>query len=950
MDRQLVVRGARQHNLRGFTLTLPHRRFIVLTGPSGSGKSSLAFDTIYAEGQRRYIESLSTYAKQFLERMPRPAMDGISGIAPAVAIEQKNPTTSSRSTVGTATEIYDHLRLLWARIGAPHCVACGGAVRAETVQQVVDALAGEAAAGPLTIAFPLPPVARATTAQIVENLLAMGFVRVLVEPAAGRRARRAPAAPGPPTPQRLDDLPAGLDLAAAGRVLVIVDRLGGPDPVRLAEAVGTAYAEGEGVAVALGAGGEHRFSSTPRCLTCATAAPVLTPALFSFNHPRGACPGCNGFGAVLEYDERLIVPDPSRTVAGGAIDPWTKPRYDGRRRTLRQACQAEGIALDVPWKALKAEQKRFLLHGKTRRFLGIMPFLKRLEAKRYKQYVRVFLRQYQMAVECPACRGRRLRPEALGVTVAGRSIGDAAALSADALSAWAASLDLSEFQRAVGDTVLRELRQRLGVLRDVGLGYLTLDRQTRTLSGGEAQRIALANALGGRLTDTLYVLDEPTIGLHPRDTDRLLALLRRLADEGNTVLAVEHDTAAMRAADWLVELGPASGEQGGALVFEGTFEDLRRSPSLTGSYLSGEKSIAVPSVRRRAGPRWLTIEGATAHNLDGLTVTVPLGTLTAVTGVSGSGKSTLVNDVLYRQLERHFEGKHSAKEHLGEIVGGVRRLTGLEALEAAVLVDQSPIGRSPRSNPVTYVKAFDEVRELFAAVPLARARGYHPATFSFNVAGGGRCETCQGAGAVQVEMVFLADVFVPCEACGGRRYRREVLDVAIRGHSIADVLQFTVDEAMRRFRHQEKLGRALWHLHEVGLGYLRLGQPATTLSGGEAQRLKIARELAAAGRKRGRKLYLLDEPTTGLHVDDVRVLLGVLDRLVDAGNTVLVIEHHMDVIKRADWVIDLGPGAGPDGGRVVVAGPPEDVARCETSVTGRYLAPFLGIRPHVEES
>ncbi len=940
MDRQLIVRGARQHNLRGFTLALPHRRFIVLTGPSGSGKSSLAFDTIYAEGQRRYIESLSTYAKQFLERMPRPATDGVSGIAPAVAIEQRNPATSSRSTVGTATEIYDYLRLLWARVGEPHCVACGGPVRAETVQEVVDALADDAAAGPLTVAFPLPPVARAAHARIVENLLAMGFVRVMMPAAPGRRGRRPPADTDTTAVHRLDELPPGADLTA-GRVLVLVDRLAEPDATRLAEAIATAYAEGEGLAVALGAGGERRFSNSPRCIACATAAPVLTPALFSFNHPRGACPGCNGFGAVLEYDERLIVPDPSRTVAGGAIDPWTKPRYDGRRRILKNACQQEGIPLDAAWKSLKADQKRFLLHGRTRRFLGIMPFLKKLEEKRYKQYVRVFLRQYQMAVECAACRGRRLRPEALAVTVGGRSIGDIASLPADELLAWATTLPLTEYQRGVAALVFAELVQRLEVLRDVGLGYLSLDRQTRTLSGGEAQRIALANALGGQLTDTLYVLDEPTIGLHPRDTDRLLALLRRLADQGNTVLAVEHDTAAMRAADWLVELGPGSGEHGGQLVFQGTFDDLLRSPSLTGAYLAGEKAIAVPSVRRRPGPRWLTIEGATAHNLDNLTVAIPLGTLTAVTGVSGSGKSTLVNDVLYRQLERHFEGKHSAKEHLGEIVGGVRRITGLEALDGAVLVDQAPIGRTPRSNPVTYIKAFDEIRELFAATPLARARGYTPATFSFNVAGGGRCEACEGAGAVQVEMVFLADVYVPCETCGGRRYKREVLDVTIRGHTIADVLQFTVEEAMRRFRHQERLGRALWHLHEVGLGYLRLGQAATTLSGGEAQRLKIARELAAAGRRRGRKLYILDEPTTGLHVDDVRVLLGVLDRLVDAGNTILVIEHHIDVIKKADWVIDLGPGAGDDGGKVVVAGTPEDVARHPDSVTGRYLSPIV---------
>jgi excinuclease ABC subunit A len=941
--RSLVVHGARQNNLRGFTVALPHGALIVLTGPSGSGKSSLAFDTVYAEGQRRYIESLSTYAKQFLERMPRPAVDSIEGIAPAVAIEQKNPTTSSRSTVGTATEIYDYLRLLWARIGRARCTVCGGEVRSDTVQEAVDHLV--ARGEEVQIAFPLPPAVRATHRQIVENLLAMGFVRVLPAAATDASARAAPA----PRAVRLEELPPEADLGRSTGVLVVVDRVAATraNAERLADSLGTAFAQGDGTAVAVPAAGGalRRFSATPRCLACGAGAPVLTPALFSFNHPRGACPGCNGFGAVLEYDEHLIVPDPRRSLGDGAIDPWTKPRYEGRRRLLRQTCRDAGIPFDAPWSSLGAPARRLLLHGKQGRYLGIFPFLRRLERKRYKQYVRVFLRQYQMATECPACGGRRLRPEALAVVVGtgeGRTIGSAAAMTAAELAAWVEALPLSRHQRAVAGVVLEELAQRLSVLNAVGLGYLTLDRQTRTLSGGEAQRISLANALGGKLTETLYVLDEPTIGLHPRDTDDLLGLLRRLADQGNTVLAVEHDPAAMRAADWLVELGPGAGERGGELVFEGTFPRLLEAHTLTASYLSGERRIAVPSARRRAGPRWLAVEGATAHNLTDLDVSIPLGTLTVVTGVSGSGKSTLVGDVLFRQLERHFEGRHSAKEHLGEVVGGVRRLTGLEALDGAVLVDQSPIGRTPRSNPVTYIKAFDEIRELFAAAPLARSRRYTPATFSFNVSGGGRCDVCEGAGHVQVEMVFLADVFVPCEACGATRYRREVLDVRLGGVNIADVLQFTVDEAMRRFRHQERLGRALWHLAEVGLGYLRLGQPATTLSGGEAQRLKIARELAAAGRRRGRKLYILDEPTTGLHLDDVRVLLGVLDRLVDAGNTVLVIEHHLDVIKRADWVIDLGPGAGSDGGRVVVAGPPEEIARCDASVTGRYLRQALG--------
>ncbi len=717
----LVVRGARQHNLRGFTLALPHGRFIVLTGPSGSGKSSLAFDTIYAEGQRRYIESLSTYAKQFLERMPRPAVDGIEGIAPAVAIEQKNPTTSSRSTVGTATEIFDYLRLLWARVGRARCTNCGGEVRSDTVQEIVDRLA--ALAGTVLVAFPLPPVVRATHQELVAGLLAMGFVRALVSGAV----------------QRLEELPRGVDLRKAKGVLVVVDRVAARgDAERLADSLGTAFAQGDGTAVVVPEGGEAlRFSATPRCLACGREAPVLTPALFSFNHPRGACPGCNGFGAVLEYDERLIVPDPAKSLAEGAIDPWTKPRYEGRRRLLKQTCADAGVRFETPWRELPTTAKRLLLHGKKGRYLGIFPFLRRLERKRYKQYVRVFLRQYQMASECPACHGGRLRPEALAVLVGGETIGAAAARTSQDLAAWLEALPLTGQERAVADVVLAELAQRLGVLVDVGLGYLTLDRQTRTLSGGEAQRISLANALGGKLTETLYVLDEPTIGLHPRDTDRLLALLRRLADQGNTVLAVEHDPSAMRAADWLVELGPGAGEHGGSLVFEGPYHGMLGAHTLTASYLSGEKKIAVPSARRRTGPRWLTIEVATGHNLAGLTVSIPLGTLTAVTGVSGSGKSTLVGDVLFRQLERHFEGRHSAKEHLGEVVGAVRRITGLEGLDAAVLVDQSPIGRTPRSNPVTYIKAFDEIRELFAGAPLAQARRYTPATFSFNVGGRG---------------------------------------------------------------------------------------------------------------------------------------------------------------------------------------------------------------------
>ena len=921
--------NARQNNLQGITVEIPHRTLTVVTGPSGSGKSTLAFDILYAEGQRRYIESLSTYAKQFLERMPKPLVDHLEGIAPSVAIEQRNPTVSSRSTVGTATEVYDHLRLLWARVGRSYCRACGAPVRRDTPQSAADDVLAAVPGGRLQVAFPLPPVARLTHEAVVENLRALGFVRVLADAAQ----------------YHLDELPAGLDLTRAGELLVVVDRLTA-DPAaagRLAESIATAFQEGEGVAVVLhppGAGGRDRlrFTRFPACSACDTPAATVTPALFSFNNPRGACGGCNGFGAVLEYDESLIVPDPGRSLAGGPIDPWTKPRYESRRRMLLDFARSLGADAERPWQKLKAAHRRELLHGRKGRYVGIFPFLKGLEEKRYKQYIRVFLRQYQLARQCESCRGSRLNADALAVRIGDETIGGVASRSVDGIHDWVRGLALSPFERGVAQLVLDQLEARLAFLRDVGLGYLTLDRQTRTLSGGEAQRISLANALGSRLVDTLYVLDEPSVGLHPRDTDRLLGLLRRLRDAGNTVVVVEHDLAAIRQADHMLELGPGSGDRGGRVVYTGPVEHA--AGSLTGQYLTGQKRIAVPSARRPVGPRWLRVRGATLHNLDGVDADIPLGALTAVTGVSGSGKSSLLYDVIYRNLEARLHGEHSAKSHLGEPVGRVASLTGWELLKDVLLVDQSPIGRSPRSNPITYIKAFDEIRELFAEQPLARTRRYSAATFSFNLPGG-RCDACEGAGHVQVEMVFLADVFVPCEVCGGTRYRSEVLDVRIQGHSIHDALQWTVDEAISRFRHQPKLGAALWQLQQVGLGYLRLGQPATTLSGGEAQRLKIARELSRAGKREGRKLYILDEPTTGLHLDDVRVLIQVLDRLVDAGHTVVVIEHHMDVVKRADWIIDLGPEAGEDGGRVVAQGTPEEVAAVEESHTAQYLRPLL---------
>jgi excinuclease ABC subunit A len=792
----------------------------------------------------------------------------------------------------------------------------------------------------LLVTFPFARSAKLVHARIVEHLRAKGFVRVVADGAV----------------RHLDELAAPKpNLAKVKELLVVTDRLvaGAEMRTRLADALETAFSEGDGdaVVVTLPAGGDasgaagvdlstaRRFTTAFRCPNDGHVAPAPTPQLFSFNNPRGACPTCNGFGATLEYDEALIIPYPERSLAEGALDPWTKPRYENKRIALAEFARKERIPLDRPWRDLSEAQRERMLRGKAKGYVGMIPFLTALEAKKYKQYIRVFLRQYQLARACAACGGTKLRPDALHVRLGGRSIAEVASLPVGLLKPWIDSLDLRPQEAAIAAHILREARDRISFLCDVGLTYLSLDRSTRTLSGGEAQRIGLSNALGARLVDTLYVLDEPSIGLHARDLDRLLSLLKRLRDIGNTVLVVEHDLEAIRMSDWMLELGPGSGEHGGHVVFSGPTARAEESP-LTGQYLTGAKVIPLPKKRRRAGPQWLTLTGAREHNLRGVTARIPLGTLTCVTGVSGSGKSTLVHDVLYRALERVLTGEHSARQHLGERVGAYDTLTGYEAIDEVVLVDQEPIGRSPRSNPVTYVKAFDEIRRIFAEVPLARQRRYTAGTFSFNVAGG-RCETCQGAGAIEVEMVFMADVFVPCETCGGARYKAEVLEVTYFGKRITDVLEMTVDEAIRFFPREEKLGQALWQVQQVGLGYLRLGQPATTLSGGEAQRLKIARELALAAKKGGRKLYVMDEPTTGLHPRDIEVLCAVLDRLVDAGHTVVLIEHNLDVIKRADWVIDVGPEGGDAGGRILASGTPEQVAGVEGSHTARFLAPLL---------
>jgi len=942
MDDFIRIRGARQHNLKDVDVDLPRRAMTVITGPSGSGKSSLALDTLFAEGQRRYVESLSTYAKQFLERMEKPAVESVEGIAPAVAIEQKNPTKTSRSTVGTATEVHDYLRLLWARVGRTYCPECGREVRPDTVSSATDEVLELPEGTRFRVTFPLKLSEQVTHALVVENLRAMGFVRVLVDGEQldlGLRDAEDPAT-------------LGRDLTDSDEILVLVDRLkAGPDVRdRLADSLGTAFAEGEGEAIILvGRPGEpggdppERLEFTEH-FRCPRHPDVEfldpSPQLFSFNNPYGSCPECTGFGATLEYDLDLIIPNPERSLEEGAVDPWTKPRYDEQRDRLRNFARDRTVSLYKPWKELPEDFRDDVLHGADD-FQGIVPFLESRESKRYKRYIRVFLRQYQSPVTCGDCGGAKLRKEALYVRVGGKTVAEAGDMPLEDLHEWMRGLELTEMEEEIAATILRELRSRLSFLVEVGLGYLTLTRQTRTLSGGEAQRITLANSLGASLVDTLYVLDEPTVGLHPRDTGALLDLLGRLRDGGNAVVVVEHDPQAIEAADHVLELGPASGEKGGEVVFEGDPDALLAADTATGRYLSGETRIEVPASRRRVDGSRLRLRGATLHNLNRVDADVPLGALTVVTGVSGSGKSTLVHDILYRGLEQELRGgETSAKEHLGEEVGEYEALEGLGRLDEVVLVDQKPIGRTPRSNPVTYIKAWSYIRDLFADQPLSRERGYEPGHFSFNVKGG-RCEECKGAGQVEIEMVFMADVYVPCDVCGGKRYKPEVLEVTYKGLSIADVLELTVDEAIRFFIRQDALGQTLWHLQQVGLGYLGLGQPAPTLSGGEAQRLKVARELATASGKKGRKIYLLDEPTTGLSGDDVKKLLRVLDRLLEAGNTVVVIEHNLDLIKTADWIIDLGPGAGRHGGEVVAMGRPEDVATVPESETGRYLARVL---------
>ena len=934
MDHPIRLRGASQHNLANLDLDIPRHAFTVITGPSGSGKSSLALDTLFAEGQRRYVESLSTYAKQFIDRMQKPRVESVEGIPPAVAIEQKNPTRSSRSTVGTATEVHDYLRLLWARVGHTHCPRCGRRIRRDTVSVAVDRVLSLPSGERIMVAFPLQASERATHAQVVETLRAAGFMRVMAD---GAVIDLATAGSGDPSR-------AGADLTRAGEALVVVDRLTVRPALRdrLADSLGVAFVQGLGEALVVrpfADPGESRLKFTER-FRCPLHPDIEfldpTPKLFSFNSPYGSCTTCTGFGATLEYDEELIVPNPGRSLATGAVDPWGKPRYVRERARLLAFARKRAVSDRKPWSELPEGFREEVLRG-SRTFVGIIPFLRSREKQRRKQFIRVFLRRYQSAVPCATCGGGRIRSEALNVRVGGRTLPEVCAFPLDELLPWIDGLELSGMEQDIAETILREIRDRLSFLVDVGLGYLTLSRQTRTLSGGEAQRINLANALGSRLVDTLYVLDEPTVGLHPCDTAAMLGLLRRLSDAGNTVVVVEHDPQVIVAADHVIELGPHSGEKGGRLVYEGPPAGLPAAGTATGQLLA--KASELPTGTKRGHPgACIELRGARLHNLRDVDIDVPLRSLTVVTGVSGSGKSTLVNDVLYRALEREMnDGETTARLHIGEPVGEYRSITNAAHLADMARIDQSPIGRTPRSNSVTYIKAWDEVRKLFAAQPLARRKRYQPRHFSFNVTAG-RCEACRGAGQVEIEMIFMADVYVPCDVCRGTRFKREILDVTYKGRNIAQVLELTVDQAIRFFIRQTRLGKILWHLQDVGLGYLRLGQPAPTLSGGEAQRLKIARELSGAAGRRGAKLYILDEPTTGLSGNEVAKLLRVLTRLIDAGNTVIVIEHNLDVIRAADWIIDLGPGAGARGGRVVAMGRPHEVMAERASVTGACLS------------
>ncbi len=946
---RIVISGAREHNLKDVDVELPRDALIVITGLSGSGKSSLAFDTIYAEGQRRYVESLSAYARQFLGLMEKPDVDSIEGLSPAISIDQKTTSRNPRSTVGTVTEIYDYLRLLWARIGTPYCPECGEEITGQTQEQIVDRLMTLEDGTKFMVMAPVVRGRKGEYGKLLDQMRLEGYSRAMVD---GEL-------------RRLDEK-IELDKKYKHDISVVVDRLVMKTDLRrrLSESVEAAaglaaglveveIVEGKGAAGSKGAehpGGTMLFSEQFACLNCGTSIPELEPRIFSFNSPHGACDRCHGLGFQRVIDPELVVPDPTLSLAEGALQPWNRGISAYWRRLIAAVADEYGVAVDKPWSQLKAEEKEIFLYGtgderhqvsytnrfgRRRsykvRFEGIVNNLQRRYEETDSETNRERIEGYMAEQPCPACHGARLRPESLAVKVGGLSIAEYSDLSAHAAAAWIRELEMTETERAIARLIVREITERLSFLENVGIGYLSLARSARTLSGGEAQRIRLATQIGSHLVGVMYVLDEPSIGLHQRDNEKLIATLDRLRDLGNTVIVVEHDEGTMKAADHLVDLGPGAGEHGGHVIAAGTPKQVERnSSSLTGQYLSGKKKIELPDERRRPAGE-LVVRGAREHNLKGVDVEFPLGIFCCVTGVSGSGKSTLVNETLHHAVANRL---HQAKLRPGAHDG----IDGLDQIDKIINIDQSPIGRTPRSNPATYTGLFDHIRQIFTQTQEARARGYKPGRFSFNVKGG-RCEVCKGDGQIKIEMHFLPDVYVPCEQCHGKRYNRETLEVRFKGKNIADVLEMSVSDAVEFFENVPKIARRLRTLNDVGLGYIRLGQPATTLSGGEAQRVKLATELSKVAT--GETLYILDEPTTGLHFADVQRLLDVLGRLVDAGNTVVVIEHNLDVIKTADHLVDLGPEGGEGGGEVVATGTPEEVAAVAGSYTGRFLVELV---------
>ncbi|EZP75090.1 excinuclease ABC subunit A [Parageobacillus genomosp. 1] len=934
---KIIVKGARAHNLKNIDVEIPRDKLVVLTGLSGSGKSSLAFDTIYAEGQRRYVESLSAYARQFLGQMDKPDVDAIEGLSPAISIDQKTTSRNPRSTVGTVTEIYDYLRLLFARIGRPVCPEHGIEITSQTIEQMVDRLLAYPERTKMQILAPIVSGRKGTHAKTLEDIRKQGYVRVRID-------------------GEMRELTEDIELEKNKKhtIEVVVDRIVMKEGIasRLADSLETALKLADGKVLIDVIGQEELlFSEKHACPYCGFSIGELEPRLFSFNSPYGACPDCDGLGAKLEVDPDLVIPNAELTLREHAIAPWEPQSSQYYPQLLEAVCNHYGIDMDVPVKDLPKEQLDKILYGSSGEkiyfryqndfgqireqyivFEGVIPNVERRYRETSSDYIREQMEKYMAQQPCPTCKGNRLKKESLAVLVGGKHIGEVTALSVTEALEFFANLTLSEKEQKIAHLILREITERLGFLKNVGLDYLTLNRSAGTLSGGEAQRIRLATQIGSRLTGVLYVLDEPSIGLHQRDNDRLIATLKSMRDLGNTLIVVEHDEDTMLAADYLIDIGPGAGIHGGEVVAAGTPQEVMNNPnSLTGQYLSGKKFIPVPAERRKPDGRWLEIVGAKENNLKNVSVKIPLGTFVAVTGVSGSGKSTLVNEVLYKALAQKLQ-RAKAKP------GQHKTIKGLEHLEKVIDIDQSPIGRTPRSNPATYTGVFDDIREVFAATNEAKVRGYKKGRFSFNVKGG-RCEACHGDGIIKIEMHFLPDVYVPCEVCHGKRYNRETLEVTYKGKNIAEVLEMTVEDALEFFTNIPKIKRKLQTLYDVGLGYMKLGQPATTLSGGEAQRVKLAAELHR--RSNGRTLYILDEPTTGLHVDDIARLLKVLQRLVDNGDTVLVIEHNLDVIKTADYIIDLGPEGGEHGGQIVAMGTPEKVAEAENSYTGRYLKPIL---------